>query len=188
MDLYEAIESRHSVRGFKPDPVDRAVIDRLVHAAGHAPSSMNRQPWVFHVATGKWRDAVVEAMAASTLHLQEYIGIIDDEHLKAAEEFFANLGGAPVVMVVAVPTPTDDLERINTYVSAGCAIENLSLAARAEGLGCCNVTFSFWVRDRLSQAMSVPDDEEIISIIVVGYPAEAAETTTRKTDISVYHE
>ena len=188
MDLYEAIETRHSVRAFTSDPVPREVIDRMVHAAGAAPSSMNLQPWTFHVATGMWRDAVAEGMAASTLHLQEYIGIVDDEHLRAAESFFANLGGAPVVIVAAVPVPTDELSRINTYLAAGCALENFFLAAQSEGVGCCNITFSFWVRDKLAEALGIPSDQEIVSIVVLGYAEDGAEHTTRKSDIAVYHE
>jgi nitroreductase len=187
MELYEAIRARHSMRQFKPDAVDREVLDRIIGAAGAAPSSFNRQPWTFHVATGRWRDAVAEAMAASTLHLQEYIGVIDDAHLAAAEAFFGDLGQCPVVLVVAVPKPVDELDRINTYVSTGCALENLFLACAAEGLGCCSITFSFWVLDTLAAAMGVPEDQEILSIVVLGYPAVEHEPTTRKTDIAVYH-
>jgi nitroreductase len=186
MELYEAIQARRSIRAFKSDPVDRAIVERLIAAAAAAPSSMNEQPWRYHVATGTPRDRVVEAMGQSTLHLKDYIGILDEAHLNAAEQFFATLGNAPVVVALSVPVPGDDLERINSYVAAGCSLENMQLAATVEGLGVCSITFSFWVRDNLAEILGVPDDREIVSLVVLGWPARAAEPTQRRDDIATY--
>lgn len=186
MDFYDAVHARHSIRLFKSDPVDREIIERLMGAAATAPSSMNAQPWHYHVATGKTRDAVSEIMSLSTLHLRDYVDMLDEDHMKAAEQFFATLGNAPVAIALSVPIPEGDLDRINTYVAAGCSLENLMLAAAVEGIGCCSITFSFWVRDRLAEALSIPDDREIISLIVLGWPAEKPETTTRNHDIATY--
>ena len=53
MDFETLVQSRKSVRGFKKQPVARAVIEEIVEVAKRAPSSMNTQPWHIHVLTGE---------------------------------------------------------------------------------------------------------------------------------------
>jgi len=186
MDVYEAIEKRRSVRAFESDAVPHAALERIMSAAGRAPSPYNAQPWHFHVTSGATRDAVCEVTALSTVHLQEYLAILPPDRLEAAERFFATLGNAPVVVVVSVPTTDDDLSRINAYVATGCAIQNMMLAAHAEELSCCNITFAFWVRDRLAELLEIGDDREIISLVLLGYPAEIPVDPGRRSDIVTY--
>src|SRR5260370_42511108 len=52
MDFETLVQSRKSVRGFKKQPVARAVIEDIIEVAKRAPSSMNTQPWHIHVLTG----------------------------------------------------------------------------------------------------------------------------------------
>jgi nitroreductase len=52
MDIVEAIRTRRSIRGFKPDPVPKKVIGEILEIASRAPSAMNTQPWEFTVLTG----------------------------------------------------------------------------------------------------------------------------------------
>ena len=52
MDVYEAVASRRSVRGFTDQPVPRAVIERVLSAAVWAPSGSDLQPWHIYVVTG----------------------------------------------------------------------------------------------------------------------------------------
>jgi len=186
MDVLEAIMNRRSIRKFDGAPVDRVVIERLVAAANAAPSAANSQPWHFHVTSGASRDAVCSITALSTVHLQEYLDMLSPSDYEAAERFFANLGNAPVVIAVSVPVPEDEVARINDVLATGCAIENLMVAAFAEGLGCCNITFSFWVRDKLSDLLAVPADREIISLILLGHPSEVPEPAVRRGDAATY--
>jgi nitroreductase len=186
MEVYDAILNRRSIRKFDGTPVERSVIERVIQAAAAAPSTRNSQPWHFHVTTGATRDAVCGVTALSTVHLQEYLDMLPPTGYEAAERFFASLGNAPVVIVVSVPVPEDEPSRINDTLGTGCAIENLMLAAYAEGLGCCNITFSFWVRDKLSELLAIPDDREIISLVLLGHPAELPEPIVRRTDVATY--
>lgn len=187
MELYEAIRTRRSIREYDGAEVAHPVLERLIAAAGQAPSPYNAQPWRFHVTTGAVRDAVCEITALSTVHLQEYLDVLPPDRLAQAERFFANLGGAPVVIAVTVPCSEDDAGRINAYMSTGAAVQNLMLAARAEGLGCCNLTFAFWVRDKLAALLGVGDDREIISLVIVGHPSGMPADPGRLDDIAVYH-
>jgi nitroreductase len=52
MDVYEAVTSRRAVRGFTDQPVPREVLERVLTAAGNAPSGSNIQPWHIYVVTG----------------------------------------------------------------------------------------------------------------------------------------
>jgi nitroreductase len=186
MDAYEAILKRRSVRAYSSEEVPRPVLERLIEAAGAAPSSHNSQPWHFHVATGAVRDAICEITALSTVHLQEYLDLLPPSALKHAERFFASLGGAPVVIVVSVPVADDDLGNINSYMATGGAVQNLMLAAYAEGLGCCNLTFAFWVRDKLASLLDIGEDREIVSLVIVGRPAETPVDPGRRDDIVTF--
>lgn len=182
MDTYEAIRSRRSVRLFDSAPVDRRVLERVLEAACDAPSSQNSQPWHFHVATGATREAVVQEMALTTVYLRDYLDSLPPDHTAEAERFFATLGGAPIVIGVSVPVAPDELTRINDYIAVGCALQNLQLAAYAEGLGACNLTFSFWVRDQLSETLHVPAGREIVSLVILGHPSEEPDPKPRATD------
>lgn len=186
MELFEAIEGRRTVRAFDAEPVDRDILERIIGAAGQAPSPANSQPWHFHVATGAARARVGQVMALSTVHLQEYMDLLAPDDIALVENFFADLGRAPVAIALTVPAETDDVRRINTYTSCGCALENLLLAAYGEGLGCCNLTFPFWVRDQLFEALGIASDREIVSLVVIGHPAESPERPQRRDDIATY--
>jgi nitroreductase len=184
MDVMQAIHARHSIRSFLETPLSRDQIDRLVEAGSAAPSPGNSQPWRFHIATGEARDRVNQVMALSTVHLTEYLDAIGPENLKRVEEFYANLGGAPAVFAVSLPVAEGELDRINEYLSAGAAIENILLAATEMGLGACNITFSFWVRDQLLEAFQVPEGRQIASLVLVGYPAEKPVAPEHREDVA----
>ena len=56
----DMVQERRSVRGYRKDPVPRDVIEEIIEIAGGAPSSMNTQPWYFHVLTGAPLDLIRE--------------------------------------------------------------------------------------------------------------------------------
>ena len=61
MDFETLVQTRKSVRGFKKQPVARAVIEEIIEVAKRAPSSMNTQPWHIHVLTGEPLERVAPA-------------------------------------------------------------------------------------------------------------------------------
>ncbi|GAA6143532.1 nitroreductase [Hydrogenophaga sp. 5NK40-0174] len=60
-----AIDSRMSVRAFKPDPVDRSTLEQILSVASRAPSGTNTQPWKVYVLQGSARDSLVEKVCAA---------------------------------------------------------------------------------------------------------------------------
>jgi len=60
------------------------------------------------------------------------------------------------------------------------------LAACEEELSCCNLTFAFWVRDKLADLLGIGEDREIMSLMLLGYPAEIPVDPGRRSDIVTY--
>lgn len=186
MELMDAIRTRRSVRVFDGRPVEREVIDILLDAATYAPSRMNSQPWRFYVATGDARKAVGEAMAMTTAHLEEYIGAFGPEVVENASRLYADLGSAPVAIGVSSPSVSDAEVARDNAISVGAAIQNILLAAHDRGLGACNISAPHWVRDRLAEVFGVPDGWQLMSIILLGHPAEKPHERQRETNVVTY--
>lgn len=188
MDVAAAIHARHSVRFFTNAPVSRDDLTELMSAAAAAPSSWNSQPWHFHVASGASRDRVTQAMALSTRHLAEYVEVLGAEGAAFAEKFYSNLGDAPVLIGVTVPDLEGDVEQMNEYLAAGCAIENILLMAIDKGLGACNITVPAWVIEEVREAFGIDAGRVLVSVILLGTPAEEAHPPQHKTDIYTFLE
>jgi len=187
MELFDAIAARHSIRSYRSDPVPMELIERLIHAAAHAPSALNEQPWSFYVATGPTRAQLGEIMFQSTHYLEEYLTVLGHTATPEHLGWYAELGGAPVVIACTMPRTDDEFLLMNKYLSVGGAVENLLLAATDLGLGTCAVTFSFWVRDEIGKLLGVPDDQMIVSLVVLGYPTDQPPVAPpHRSDVAVY--
>jgi len=158
VDTFETIQTRYSVRGYKPDPVDDETLARLLEAARQAPTAANRQPFRLVVLHTKGRE--------------EEIGRI------YGRPWFAQ---APLVIgVVAVPGEAWRRSDDKPYdeVDATIAMDHLVLAATSLGLGTCWVA-AFDPR-ATREVLGLPDDVEPIAFTPVGYPAKDATTTSRR--------
>ncbi|MBE0475976.1 MAG: nitroreductase family protein [Coriobacteriia bacterium] len=188
MDVMEAIRGRHSYRSFRETEVPREVLDLLVEAAALAPSSLNIQPVRLIVATGETRRALGRVISLTTVHLAEYVEVLGPELYEKAVEFYGDLGASPVAVAVTLPKASGELQRINELLAAGTAVENMLLVATREGLGACNLTVSFWVRDELAELLRLPEDREVVSVIVLGYPDEVPHAPEHRLDIATFLE
>lgn len=187
MDVFEALERRRSVRSFLSDAVPVEALARIVGAAAQAPSAMNAQPWRFYVTTGATRALVGEAMAHGTKHLEEFLDVMGPELHSHAVRWYSELGHAPVVIVCTTPRVDDEFSNLNTHLSVGAAIENMLLAATGLGLGACNITFSFYVRDEIARVLDVPSDRVIVAVVAVGYPSvDQPPAPGHETDVAVF--
>ena len=65
MDVFEAMATRRSVRGFLPDPVPRATVEAILSAASRAPSGSNIQPWKVRVTVGEEKARLSAALRAA---------------------------------------------------------------------------------------------------------------------------
>lgn len=187
MDVFEAIEHRHSIRDFKADAVPRTVIERVVRAASLAPSAANEQPWQFYCCEGSTRAELGRIVAQATVHLSEYMDVLGPKRYEDAVQWYSSLGDAPVLIAVTCVTPDSDFSALTRHISVGAAVENLLLSATSEGLGACNITFSHWVKDEMAALLGVPEDQEIVTIIALGYPTDVPPAAPpKRTDVALW--
>ncbi|WP_207458891.1 5,6-dimethylbenzimidazole synthase [Azospirillum sp. SYSU D00513] len=172
--LYRAIFTRRDVRGqFRPDPVPEDLLRRLLLAAHHAPSVGFMQPWNFVLITdpavkdrihADFLKANDEAAALFTGERQALYSRLKLEGIKDAP---VNLlitcdrgRGGPVVLG-RTHNPAMDL------YSCACAVQNLWLAARAEGVGVGWV--SILHEQALRDALGLPEEIVPVAYLCIGY-------------------
>jgi len=183
VELFEAIHARRAVRKYRPDPVPKEEIMKILDSANQAPSAMNRQQWEFVVVTGT--ETIRELGVSYRAIVEEFTRNWDPSPMRGSlsrEEFIrfaGSYGGAPVVIVVLTDTAdNDDLRRANLE-SASAAMENLLLAATALGLGTCWMTGPLNDEKALRRILAIPDDREIVAVTPLGYPEEIPQAPAR---------
>lgn len=180
MNVYEAIKTRRSHRLYRSEPVPREVLERVIEAALWAPSGTNLQPWELTVMTGTVRDQFVSLCAKSFDHLRPRLKeLFPEKQLKFTAQFFQNLGGAPVVIAVTVWRESDPVHQVSIIESGAALMQNLLLAAQAEGLGTCWMTGVLYVEKELLAFLG-KEDRQLLAITPVGYPAKIPPVPPRK--------
>lgn len=193
-DFYSLVESRKSIRKFKPDPIPAATLDRILGAALHAPSGKNRQNWRFFVVSGKKRD---EYLKYSQKSWEGIRGILQ-QRLKPSlyeftERFFYTLGDAPVIVFCYSHNSAD--ERYHTSIgSVYMAVENLNLACLVEGLGCCTMGAPLEIKKEVDEFLGVTSREdyikgelELLCAVVLGYPDHNPPKAARQREDRIHY-
>jgi 5,6-dimethylbenzimidazole synthase len=174
--FYRVIERRRDVRAFRPDPIPPETLYRILGAAHHAPSVGLMQPWNFIVI----QDADTKARVKE---------IFLEENEKAAARYsgprahlyrslkLEGIQEAPVNLCVTADRTRAGPNVLgrNTIVdtdlySTCCAIENLWLAARVEGIGVGWV--SILSHDGLRRVLAIPDHIVVVAYLCLGYAQE----------------
>jgi nitroreductase len=147
MDFYELVETRKSVRQYRPDPVEEEKLGRMLEAARLAPSASNTQDWRFVVVREEeTRKKLARAASGQAFVAQSPVVIAccaeDDGH----------------IMRCGIP---------RYPVDVSIAVEHMALAATAEGLGTC------WVcaldPDEVSRILHIPKSIRVIALLTMGY-------------------
>ena len=142
MDIYEAIKNRRSHRLYKPDMPPREALERVVEAGLWAPSGTNAQAWEITVLAGQARDEFVALCGKALGQLMEMLKQVQvpEKGQKMIAQFFKDLGGAPVVIAVTIYRNPHEASNVTNIQSGAALMQNLLLAAHAEGLGTCWMT------------------------------------------------
>lgn len=169
--VYRAIAERRDMRHFRPDPVDPALLQRLLWAAHHAPSVGFMQPWRFIRVTDRalreQMHALVETERQATARA---LGERQDDFMRLKVEGLLDAGE---VVVVAL---ADDREKHifgrrtlpeMDLASVACAIQNMWLAARAEGIGLGWV--SIFDPVELARLLGMPAGARPVAILCIGH-------------------
>lgn len=174
--LYRAIEARRDIRRYRPDPVPDEVLTRVLTAAHQAPSVGHSQPWRFVVV----RDAAVRDTAAVLTdreRLRQAAQLEPDAAARLLDLQLAGVREAPLGVVVCCDrrAPAAGVLGRATFPDAdlwscAAAIQNLWLAARAEGLGLGWVTL--FRPDELAALLGLPEGVVTLGWLCLGWPDE----------------
>ncbi|MFH1417360.1 MAG: nitroreductase family protein [Planctomycetota bacterium] len=153
MNVLDAIKTRRSIRAYASRPIPPDVFDRMRQALRFAPSACNLQPWRFILVTDE--------------QLRRQIAKLSHDQLWIAD--------APVA-VVACGFPDQAYKTMGGYgnsveIDVAIALDHLTLAAVAEGLGTC------WIgafdEKRIKALLHVPPPVKIVAMTPLGYPTSA---------------
>jgi nitroreductase len=201
VDYETLVAERRSIRGYKPDPVPKDVIDEIIAIAKRAPSSMNTQPWHFHVITGEPLELIrkgnTERMMAGAgidreikmghgyegphrerqveiaIQLFEAMGIERDD--KARRQDWVMRGfrqfDAPVSIVVTLDKALEH-DTIGHF-DLGAATYGLVLAAWSKGLGSVINGQGIMQSSVVREHANIPEDQIIMTCVAMGYPDDS---------------
>lgn len=149
MDVYEAIKIRRSVRAYETRQIPDDVLMRVLEAGRAAPSASNSQPWHFIVVKS-----------------------LEKREILSKRMFTKFLMESPVVIVGC-----GEREKRFHLVDVSIAMQQIVLAATAEGLGTC------WIGDFdekvVRDLLKLPDKYNIVCLLAVGYEREKLDLTTK---------
>jgi nitroreductase len=193
MLLLEGINTLRSVRQFKPDPVPRETLNKILEAASKAASGSNTQPWEFIIV----QDPRMKARLTKPM-LETWMKRLAGANLSArmrevydqATEMLRNTEKVPTIIFCCF-----DLNRVSKseevrYASVLPAVQNLMLAAHAVGLGTCltvHGSTSTRGESEVKKILGVPDHVKIACLVYLGYPARKHGPPKRKPIDSFIH-
>ena len=150
MDFYQVIETRRSVRSYKPDPIPEDVLKKVLNAARIAPSGSNRQPWKFIIIKDEERKKKMVELCEGQSFVAEAPVLI----VACGRNIHYNRGGW--------------MGDYSVIVDVAIAVDHLTLAARAEGLGTC------WIgsfdNEGIKKFLNIPEDVNVVALTPLGYP------------------
>ena len=179
MTAKECITGRRSIRKFTEQTVSHELLEQIVETASFAPSWKNTQITRYIAVEGEKKDR----LAACTTTWAGNGTIMNN---------------APMVIAVTVVTGRSGYERDGSFSTekgdgwqmydAGVASEAFCLAAYEQGLG--TVIMGLYDEADAVKLLEIPENQELVALIAIGYPAESPEAPRRKTvaDLLSYQE
>jgi nitroreductase len=197
----EVVLGRRSIRGYKPDPVPKALIKEVIEVAMRAPSSMNTQPCNFYVVAGEPLDRIragnTERNLAGVPASREfrghgaYQGAHRERQKKVAAQLFEAMDidwgdkpkrqewvlrgfrqfDAPVSVVVTYDRAVHGGD-IGPF-DCGAITNALVNAAWSRGLGCVINSQGIMQSPVVREHAKIPDDQVIMICVAMGFPDEA---------------
>jgi len=198
-ELQILLRSRRSVRSFRPDPIEPALVQGLLEAARWAPSPHNRQPWRFVVLQkAASRQRLAQAMG-ERLRLERLADGTDPRAVEAdVSRSYARITGAPLAVLLCMSLEQMDrypdarrsrAERRMAVQGVAMAGQNLLLAAHAAGLGGCWICAPLFAPEVVRQVLKLPEDWDPQGLVVLGWPAESPPERERMPleQVTLYH-
>ena len=200
MEYHEVINGRRSTRGFLEKPVPMEVLKEVIELAVRAPSSMNTQPWHFHIVTGEVLDNIrrentkrnVEGVPPSREIKSPlgYEGKHKERQIEIAIQLFQEMGierddkegrqdwvlrgfrqfDAPVAIIVTFDEELKE-DDISKF-DCGAAVNGLVNAGWSKGLGAVINSQGIMQSPVVREYAKIPDNQIIMICVAMGYPDE----------------
>ena len=212
-DVEAAITARRSIRAFKPEPVSREVVERILNVAARAPSGTNMQPWRAYVLTGRTKSELSKALLDE--HAAPNSGDLSAEYRYYPANFFEpylgrrrkvgfdlygllGIGRGETERMkaqharnlvffdapVGLMFTIDRRLEIGSWLDYGMFLENIAVAARARGLDTClQAAFAPFHRT-IRRHLSIPDEEVVVCGMSLGYADPDAPENQLRTERS----
>ncbi len=197
MPLEEAMRTQRAIRRLKPDPVDDALVLRLIELALKAPSGSNQQNWEFMVVKDR---AVKERLGRLNAGMFRFYGgigrrISRDQPkmlriLDAVQWQADHFSEIPVLVIACLRGFRGAWPPIiasSYYGSIYPSVQNLLLAARAAGLGAALITMPLWSTFLARRALGLPWSVSPCAVVPLGWPLGKYGPTTRRPVGEVVH-
>ncbi len=194
----DVVLGRRSIRGYKPDPVPKAVVREIIEIAMRAPSSVNTQPWNFYVISGAPLDRiragnVESALAAPSSGVRNaYTGVHRGRQVEIARQLFGAMGierddkekrqgwvlrgfrqfDAPISIVVTYDRSIGGGGEVASF-DCGAVTNALVNAAWSRGLGCVVNGQGVLHPAVLREHGRISEDQAIMICVAMGYPDDA---------------
>ena len=196
MDVVEAIRTRKSIRGFRPDPVPKEILRDILDIATRAPSAMNTQPWEIIVIAGEVLENIkrgnIEMLESGTLpnpnvSVQPFEGVYRQRQVDLAIQIFQLMGiaredkakraewmkrgfrffDAPAAFILSVDKALKPWWELFDF---GAISQTICLAALKYGLGTCIEDQGVMYPEVIRKYTGIPESKRIIICIPIGYP------------------
>ncbi len=207
MEILEGIKTRRSIRGFKPEPITKDVMDKILEAVSHTPSYTNTQPWEVVVVSGKKKDELgrklvelAKAKAPTSRDLptpKDWPPTLQERARQHGARRFSTLGvarddeagreklrlmnyefyGAPCAVFLFMDGSLGDWSTFDM----GLFAQDLILAAHSLGVGSClQASVTDYARE-IKKFFGLAESKKLVICIALGYPDEKAKLNTYRS-------
>ena len=194
MDIYEAIEKRRTVRDFEDKSIDPKIIKKILSAGLKAPTNNHLREWEFVIVNDKKERSRVLNLEDMTSYddcekMMDGFGMTDSDqrgmyHIEKKKQFSMLYNSACLILPFfklrePLMQPTC-LSSLNEFASIWCCIENILLAAAAEGiLGVTRIPMTEEL-EHIKKTINHPDNYTMPCYIALGYPSKDAKLPIQK--------
>jgi F420 biosynthesis protein FbiB-like protein len=193
----EFIRSRHSVRTFRPDPIPKELLTRVLEAATWAPSAHHRQPWRFAVVTDtRMKESLAEKMGARFQqdlmkeNAMRETCLSEAQIKERVDRSRQRISQAPVVVVLCLDRtcvegfPDAHIQQAETLMAqqgATLAGGSLLLAAHVAGLAGVWMCAPLFTEAEVREVLALPDDWQPLGMIFLGFAAGETRIRPRRS-------
>lgn len=189
-DFYDFVLSRRSVRNYREKAISPEQIVRILKAGMWAPSAHNAQPWRFYVLeSSEKKRQLAEAMGVAFRRDLENDGETAETIELVVKESIERFSTSPILILVCLSMDTMDVysderrqqaEFVMGVQSVAAAVQNILLAAHAEGLGACWFCAPLFCQGIVQETLKVPSEVYPQALVTLGESAESPLTPPRR--------